>query len=251
MLGAVDKESEFSPKTSTLSQDVSCVLNGNDSTGLLDTKSHHDTDSPSKRNLVKSGTIECHKSGKTVTATCLLATLDVGGGHPTTDSATEECVSGCETSQSGTEKPSVVKSECSSGDKIKTSSVGMKSLSKSFSWSCNKLGFQKSKSITSLDRSAAVIKDFKNPFKKTDLSPRVGVTLQVTDRTTVMETSASSSLPLTVEEEKAVVDDPSPADSGLELGPLSSPNQDVTCYAASDVSVRALLYNLFFRDTPF
>lgn len=244
MYEATDKESEFSPKTSMQSQDGSHILTANETTSLLDTKSCHETSSPSKISL-KSDTIKCHNSYKTMNATSVLATLDMDGGNPSTDAPTKECESECETSQS-IERPCIVKSECSSGDSMKTASMGMKSLSKSFSWSCNRFGFQKRTGITSLDRSAAVIKDFKNPFKKTHLSPKDKVMLNVTDRTSVMEASASVSPPLTVEEEEVVVDDPSPVDSGLELSPLTSPQQNATSCAAINVSVcalRALLSN--------
>ena len=131
-----------------------------------------------------------------------------------------------------------------------TASTGMKSLSKSFSWSCNRFGFQKRTNIRSLDRSAAVIKDFKNPFKKTDLSPKDKVMLQVTDSTSVMDGSTSASLPLTVEEEEVVVDDPSPVDSGLELSPLTSPQKNATSCTAINVSACALYY-LCFKHTTF
>jgi hypothetical protein len=66
-----------------------------------------------------------------------------------------------------------------------------------------------------------------------------------------MEASASASLPLTVEKEEDVVDDPSPVDSGLELGPLTSPNQNMTSCVASDVSARAFLYYCWFKNTSF
>jgi hypothetical protein len=184
-------------------------------------------------------------------ATSVLDTLDMDEGNPSTNGATEECESGCETSPSNIGKPCTVISECSSGDSMKTASTGVNSLSKSFSWSCNRFGFQKRTSIRSLDRSAAVIKDFKNPFKKTDLSPRDKVMLQVTDRTSVMEGSTSASLPLTVEEEEVVVDDPSPVDSGLELSPLTSPQKNANPCAAINVSVCALLYYLCFKGTTF
>ena len=240
---AVDKEGECSAKTSMQTQDMSCILTANDTTSLLDTKSCHETGSPSKRSL-KSDTTKCHNSLKTMTATSVLDTLDMDEGNPSTNAATKECESGCETSQCNIEKLCVVSSECSSGDSMKTASTGMKSLSKSFSWSCNRFGFQKRTSIGSLDRSAAVIKDFKNPFKKTDLSPKDKVMLQVTDRTSVMEGSSSASLPMTVEEEEVVVDDPSPVDSGLELSPLTSPQKNATSCAAINVSAFALLYYL-------
>ena len=247
-----DKESECSIKTSMQTHDVSCILTANDTTSLLDTKSCHETGSITKRSLKSDSTTKCHNSFKTMTATSVLDTLDMDEGNPSTNAATNECESGCETSQSNIEKPCIVKSECSSGDSMKTASTGMKSLSKSFSWSCNRFGFQKRTSIRSLDRSAAVIKDFKNPFKKTDLSPKDKVMLQVSDRTSVMEGSSSASLPLTVEEEEVVVDDPSPVDSGLELSPLTSPQKNATSCAAINVSVCALLYySMCFKGTTF
>jgi len=241
-----DKESECSIKTSMQTQDVSCILTANDTTSLLDNKSCHETGSPSKRSL-KSYTSKCLNSFKTMTATSVLDTLDMDEGNPSSNAPTKEC----ETSQSNIEKPCIVKSECSSGDSMKTASTGMMSLSKSFSWSCNRFGFQKHTSIRSLDRSAAVIKDFKNPFKKTDLSPKEKVMLQVTDRTSVLEGSTSASLPLTVEEEEVVVDDPSPVDSGLELSPLTSPQKNATSCAAINVSACALLYYSCFKGTTF
>lgn len=244
-----DKESECSSKTSMQTQDVSSILTANDTTILLDTKSCHETGSPSKR-IRKSDTTKCHNSFKAMNATSVLDTLDMDEGNPSTNAPTKECESGCETSESNIEKPCLVKSECSSGDSMKTASTGMKSLSKSFSWSCNRFGFQKRTSIRSLDRSAAVIKDFRNPFKKTDLSPKDKVMLQVTDRTSVMEGSTSASLPLTVEEE-VLVDDPSPVDSGLELSPLTSPQKNATSCTAINVSACALLYYLCFKGTTF
>ena len=245
-----DKESECSSKTSMQTQDVSSILTANDTTILLDTKSCHETGSPSKR-IRKSDTTKCHNSFKAMNATSVLDTLDMDEGNTSTNAPTKECESGCETSQSNIEKPCLVKSECSSGDSMKTASTGMKSLSKSFSWSCNRFGFQKRTSIRSLDRSAAVIKDFRNPFKKTDLSPKDKVMLQVTDRTSVMEGSTSASLPLTVEEEEVLVDDPSPVDSGLELSPLTSPQKNATSCTAINVSACALLYYLCFKSTTF
>jgi len=245
-----EKESEYSAKTSMQTQDVSCILTANDTTISLDTKSSHETGSPSKRSW-KSDTTKCHNSFKTMNATSVLDTLDMDEGNPSTNAPTEECESACEISQSNIEKPCIVKSEYSSGDSMKTAPTGVKSLSKSFSWSCNRFGFQKRTSIRSLDRSAAVIKDFKNPFKKTDLSPKDKVMLQVTDRTSVMEGSTSASLPLTVEEEEVVVDDPSPVDSGLELSPLTSPQKNATSCTAINVSACAPLYYLCFKGTTF
>lgn len=244
-----DKESECSAKTSMQTQDVACILTANDTTSSLDTKSCHETGSPSKRSL-KSDITKCHNTFKTMNATSVLDTLDMDEGNPSTNSSTKECESGYETSQSKIEKPCIVKSECSSGDSMTTASTGLKSLSKSFSWSCNRFGFQKRTNIRSLDRSAAVIKDFKNPFKKTDLSPKDKVMLQVTDSTSVMDGSTSASLPLTVEEEEVVVDDPSPVDSGLELSPLSSPQKNATSCTAINVSACAL-YCLCFKRTTF
>ena len=240
-----DKESECSTKTSMQTEDVSCILTANDTTSLLDTKSCHETGSPSKKSR-KSDTTKCHNIFKTINSTSVLDTLDMDEENPT-----KECGSGCETSQSNIEKSCIVKSEGSSGDSMKTASMGMKSLSKSFSWSCNRFGFQKRTSITSLDRSVAVIKDFKNPFKKTDLSPKDKVILRVTDRTSVMEGSTSEPLPLAVEEEEVVVDNPSPVDSGMELSPLTSPQKNATSCAAINVSACALLYYLCFKGTTF
>ena len=241
-----NKESECSAKTSMQTQDVSCILTANDTTSLLDTKSCHETGSPSKRSL-KSDTTKCHNSFKILNATSVLDTLDMDEGNPTNNAPTKEC----ETSQSNTENLCIVTSECSSGDGMKSASTGMKPLSKSFSWSCNRFGFQKRTSIRSLDRSAAVIKDFKNPFKKTDLSPKDKVMLQVTDRTSVIEGSTSASLSLTVEEEEVVAYDTSPVDIGLELSPLTSPQKNATCCAAIHVSACVLLYYLCSNSTTF
>jgi hypothetical protein len=249
MLGATDRESECSLNTRTELQDVSSMLSASDTASLLNMKSRLETDAPSERSLVKSNTFGYHNCDKATNATSLLATLDVGDGKLSTGPTAKECVSGCETSQSSIEKPCVVKAECPSCDSIKTSSMGMKSLSKSFSWSSKKFGSQNSKIITSLDRAGAVMKDFKNPFKKTSLSPKDDVMLQVTDGTCVMEASTSASLPLTMEEEEAVVDDPVAVDSELELGPLATSHQKVTSSAASDVSAYALLYSLCFLNT--
>jgi hypothetical protein len=64
-----------------------------------------------------------------------------------------------------------------------------------------------------------------------------------------MEDSASASLPLTMEVEEVVVDVPSPVDSGLELSPLTSPQQNATFCSAINVSACALLYYLRSKGT--
>lgn len=71
-----DKESECSAKTSMQTQDVACILTANDTTSSLDTKSCHETGSPSKRSL-KSDITKCHNTFKTMNATSVLDTLDM------------------------------------------------------------------------------------------------------------------------------------------------------------------------------
>ncbi|XP_069680716.1 exonuclease 1 isoform X2 [Periplaneta americana] len=96
-----------------------------------------------------------------------------------------------------------------------------KSESKSFSWCQNRFGFQKSKSITTLETSDAVVRDFKSP-----------VTVCETSLGSVVQTAG------TEEEEEDLVDEPSPVDSGLEIGePSSSPGQEKMSISTSMESV--------------
>jgi hypothetical protein len=240
---ATHKGDEQTLKPSVQFQDVSNMLNTDNGTSVLNAEIYHQTDSASKGCVVKSDTMQFPNNAKTMNAGSLLTKLDVDGRKLSADSSTKECLLDCNKSQASMQKLFVAKSEIGSGKRIKTSAMGTKSLSKAFSWSHNKFGFQKSKSIASLSRSAALIEDFKNPFRKTDSSPKDETMQQTTDRTSVSEVSASTSSSLSVEEEEEMVDDPSPADSGLELGTLASPHQQPTSLAISDVGASALLYH--------
>jgi hypothetical protein len=229
---ATDKESEQTLKTIVQLQDLSNILKNSEGTGLLDIESYV-ADSPSKESQVKSDAVKDSDSRKTMNAMSLLATLEVDGNKQSTDSLTKECSLEHHKSHSS----QIVKS-CL-GNSIKASSSGMKSLSKTFSWSHSRFAFQKSKSVTSLVRSGAVKKDFKNPFRKTDSSHKDKSVLQVTSRTSVSETvraSTSMQLPLSVEEEEELVDDPSSVDSGLELGPVTSRHLPATSLTLTVVS---------------
>lgn len=241
MTEAADKGDEQTLKPNVQLQDVSNMLNIDNGTSVLDAESYHKTDSASKDYVVKSDNMQFPDGDKTMNAVSLLATLDVDGRKLSTDSSTKECLLDCNKSQSSTRKLFVTKSNTGSGNRIKTSAAGTTSLSKAFSWSDNKFGFQKLKSISSLNRSDALIKDFKNPFRKTDSSPKDESMQQDTDRTSVNEACASTSSSLSVEEEEEMVDDPSPADSGLELGTLASPHQQPTSFAISDVGASPCL----------
>jgi hypothetical protein len=231
---AADEEDEQTLKTSIQLQDVSNMLNTDNGISVLDVENYHETDSASKDCVVKPDTMEFPDGDKTMNAVSLHATLDVDGRKLSTDSSTKECLSDCNKSQ----KLSVAKSNTGSGNRSKTSAAGT-SFSKAFSWSHNKFGFQRSKSISSLNRSDSLVKDFKNPFRKTDSCPRDESMQQATDRTSVNEVSASTSSSLSVEE--GMVDDPSPADSGLESGTSTSPHQQPTSFAVSDVGASACL----------
>lgn len=240
MTEAADNGDEQTLKPNVQLQDVSNMLNTDNGTSVLDVESYHKTDSASKDCVVKSDTMQFPDGDKTMNAVSLLATLDVDGRKLSTDSSTKECLLDCNKSQSSMQKLFVTKSSTGSGNRIKTSAAGT-SLSKAFSWSDNKFGFQKPKSISSLNISDALIKDFKNPFRKTDSSPKDESMQQATDRTSVNEACASTSSSLSVEEEEEMVDDPSPADSGLELGTFASPHQQPTSFVNSDVSASACL----------
>jgi hypothetical protein len=202
------------------------MFNTDNGTSILDVNSYHKSDSANQDCLVKSETMHVSGADEKVNAVSLVATLDVS-----TDS-TKECLLHCNKSQSSLHKLFTAKSNTGSGNRIKTAAAGTKSRTKAFCWSHNKFGFQGSKNITSLNRSDALTKDFKNPFRKTDSSPKDKSVQQATDCT-----SASSLL--SVEEEEEMEDDPSSADSGLELGTSASPRQQSTSSEISDVGSSA------------
>jgi hypothetical protein len=227
-----DKGSEQTLKTVVQLQNVSHILNTNDSTISLDVESYL-ADFPNKESLVKSDAVKDPDIQNATNAVSLLTTLDVVGRRQSTDAVTKECLLEGDKSQS-----SEIAKSCS-GNSIKTSTTGTKSLLKSFSWSHNRFGFQKSKSVTSLVRSDAVIKDFKNPFRKTDTPPKDKSVLQVTGRTSVSETvraPVSVQLPLPVEEEEQLVDDPDSVDSGLGVCSVTSYHQPATSVTIAEVS---------------
>jgi hypothetical protein len=235
-----DKGDEQALKPKVQLQDVSNMLNTDNGTSVLDDKSYHKSDSANQDCLVKSDTMHDSGGDKKVNAVSLLATLDVDGRKVSTDS-TNECLLHCNKSQSSLQKLFVAKSNTGSGNRIKTSAAGTKSLTKAFCWSHNKFGFQGSKNITSLNRSDALTKDFKNPFRKADSSPKDKSMQQTTDSTSVIEARTSASSLLSVEEEEEMEDDPSSIDSGLELGTSASPHQQPSTFEISDVGASACL----------
>jgi hypothetical protein len=241
MTEAMDKESEQIRKANVELQYASDTLNTKDSIDLLDIGSYQ-TGSICKESLVKSDNVQDPGSSKTMNAMSLFATLDTCDRKSSTYSPTNECLSQGDKSQSNFPETHTTESEiCSSN---RTLSTGMKPVSKSFTWSQNKFSFSKPKSVTSLDRSSAVLKDFKNPLKKIDSSPR-HESQQVNDRSSASEVvavsaSVSSSLLVEEEGEEESVDHPSPVDSGIELDPLISPCQQAASFTFSDVSASSL-----------
>lgn len=232
MTETASKGDEQVLKPSVQLQDVSNVLNTDNGTNVLDVESYHKSDYMSKDCLVKSDTMQVSESDKKVNAMPLFATLDVDCRKLSIDSLY------CNKSQSGLQKLFVAKA----GNRIKTSAAaGNTSFTKAFCWSNNRFGFQKSKNITSFNRSDALAKDFKNPFRKTNSSPKDEMMQQATDKTSVIEAPTSASSLLSVEEEEEMVDDPSPVDSGLELGTLASPHQQPVSFEISDVGASAFL----------
>jgi hypothetical protein len=229
-----DKGDEQALKPKVQLQDVSNMLNTDKDTSVLDVESYYKSDSANQDCLVKSDPMHISEGDKKLNAVSLLTTLDVDGRKYPTDSSTEKCLLHCNKSQSSLQKLFSVKSSNGSGNRIKSSAA-------TFCWSHNKFGSQVPKNITSLNRSDALTKDFKNPFRKTDSSPKDESVQQATDKTSVIEAPSSTSSLLSVEEEEEMEDDPSPADSGLELGTSASPPQQPASFDISDVGASTCL----------
>ncbi|XP_021927071.1 exonuclease 1 isoform X2 [Zootermopsis nevadensis] len=214
---ATDKKCEQPLKMIAKLQNLSNMLDKCEGTGSLDIESYI-ADSPSNEIQVKCDAAKGPESCKTTNAISVLTMLEVTGRKQSNDNLTNER-SLVEHHKSHSSQ--IIKS-CS-GNSIQALPSGKKSISKSFSWSDNRFGFQKSESVTSLMRSDAVIKDFKNPFRKTDSCHKENFLV-----TETVKASPSLQSPLPIEKEEDLVDDQNLVDSGLELGPVTSCHQPAT-----------------------